>query len=408
MISLAASALVACGDADSTALGGAGAGPGGTGSMGGDVAGSNDSAIVLIERVFSPEGRLYYASVVSEMPTGPLDRSQAREFTSADVELFDGKLFVRDRESNTMTRFSVSSERQLVQEAQLSFQPLGLDSIRFYSAYLSPTRAFLISDEDDMRMIEWNPSTMQLAGNEISLDFVSKPGVSASIAEPIRVGNELVANVAWQDYDNLVMYPGIGALVIDPDAPEAAQLIEDPRVGGGYISYSGANGDAYLVGIVGGDYNLFGTTTNGEPMPASGVVRIAKDEANFDPAYLADARAITGSPAIWAIHRIDDRTLLVQMWDPETSTADLASADDLNDGQEYIYALVDIEAATWTRLDAIARGGAGNSIDHILDGRLYVQSYTDEDAIIYSVSATGIEEAFRVPGGDLWYLKRLR
>jgi hypothetical protein len=67
-----------------------------------------------VERVFSPEGRFYYASVVSEMPSGPVDRSRAREFTSADIEAYDGAFYLRDRESNTITRFTVSADLELV------------------------------------------------------------------------------------------------------------------------------------------------------------------------------------------------------------------------------------------------------------------------------------------------------
>jgi hypothetical protein len=375
---------------------------------GSQTAAPSEPAIVLAERVFSPEGRMYYVSVLSEMPSGPVDRSQAREFMSADIELYAGKLYVRDRFSNTLTRFSVSEDRKLVEEQTLSLQNTGLKDIRFYSVYLSPTQAFIVSDEQDARLIEWNPSTMELTGKEISLDFVLKPGVSTSVSAPIRLGDKLIMNVAWQDYENLIMYPGTGALVVEPSNPEDAHLIEDPRVGAGYVSYTGAQGDAFLVGVVGGDYTLFGKTTDESPMPASGVLRVAREDGEFDREYLADVTAITKSPGIWAIHRIDERTLLVQMWDPETETDKLESADDFNNAEEFIYALVDTEDKTWTHLDAIARGGAGNSLDHVVDDRLYVQSYSGDSATIYAVTPKGIEETFSVPGGDLWFLQRLR
>lgn len=50
----------------------------------------------------------------------------------------------------------------------------------------------------------------------------------------------------------------------------------------------------------------------------------------------------------------------------------------------------------------------------VLDDQLYVQTYgqagngTNSDAIVHRVRPDGITGAFRIPGGDLWALKRVR
>ena len=266
------------------------------------------------------------------------------------------------------------------------------------------------------RLIEWNPRAMRLSGDEVSIEFAQKePPIEGFINPPVRVGDRIMTAINWQSFDSLVMYPGSGALVFDPSSSEAPELIEDSRVGGGFKIDVADDGDAYLTGLVGGDVRQFGSTPNDEPMPTSGLVRIGADAQGFDPEYLVDVDAITGTPGIWAIHRIDDRYLLVQMWDPETPTKDFQSADDLNGASEYIYAIVDTEDKSWTRVDAIPKAGAGNALDHIVDGRLYVQAYVqtgptpdDADAVVYSVTPEGFEEAFRVPSGDLWFVRRLR
>src|SRR5262245_34040809 len=53
-----------------------------------DTGSSGPPAIVLAERVFLPDGRVYYVSVLDVVPSAPVDRTKAREFTSADLEVF--------------------------------------------------------------------------------------------------------------------------------------------------------------------------------------------------------------------------------------------------------------------------------------------------------------------------------
>jgi hypothetical protein len=378
-------------------------------------AGQNDSAIVVVERVFAPDKRLYYVSVLPEMPQGKIDRSQARELGSADIEVYDGKLFVRDRDDNTMTRFAISADNQLVEEAQLSFADIGLQARRYHNIFASPERAYVMSNTD-WKLFEWDPSTMEITGNEISIEVAKKPaGVDGFVSEAVKAGDRYFAPVNWQNYEELVMYPGSGALVFDAKLEQPPELIEDPRVGAGSKLELDEEGNTYLLGAVRGEIIKFGSTLGDGPTPATGVLRIRKGEKDFDPEYFVNLDEITRSPNIWGMHMIDATHLLVQMWDPEVSSESAVAPGDLDDALEFIYAIVDTEAKTWKRVDAIDKAGAGNSYDQRLDGKLYVQAYisTDadsdaQDAVVYSVTPDGVEEAFRVPGGDLWMVERIR
>jgi hypothetical protein len=398
----------------------AGAGSGGSandGASAGAEAEASDpapaSAIIIAERVLSPEGRLYYLSAVAEVPSGPLDRSRALELSSADVEVFQGAVFVRDRQSNRMSRFSVSDALELVEEGAFSFQNTGLGSGRVRNAYLSPTRAVAM-DAQDWRLIEWNPTSMELTGVETSIEHFAKEGLpDGFIGNARRVGDKLIAQVAWNDYENLITYPGLGALlVIDGnDGPPA--LIEDERVAGGFLVYGDEQGNAYLPGVIGADLTLFGSAHGGGLLPASGMVRISVGGMTFDEDYFVDVSAISGSPGVWAIHRIDETHLLVQLWDPEAPIDSLTSADDYYSASEFIYGIVDIEAQTFESIDSIPRGGTGNAYDHVVDGVLYVQTSIELgdgqfESSVHRVTPTGTAEAFTVPGGDLWHLERLR
>jgi hypothetical protein len=98
------------------------------------------------------------------------------------------------------------------------------------------------------------------------------------------------------------------------------------------------------------------------------------------------------------------------MFDPESPTDIYETEEDFMGASEYIYGLVDNEARTWKRIDEIPKAGAGNSLSHVVDGTLYVQAYdlNGEAALVYAVDSDGVEPAFSIPSGDLWYVNRLR
>lgn len=366
------------------------------------------SAILVAERVFSPEGRSYYVSVVPEVPEGELDRSRAREFSSADIEVFDGSVFIRDRDSNTLTRYTVSEDLDLVEEERLSFQGVGLSSGRVRNAYLSPTHAYAL-DATEWRMVGWNPTTMELTGEEISLEHLAKSELpSGFIGTPQRVGDRVIAAVGWDDFDDLVMNPGAGAMLM-LDQSEPPLLLEDARLGGAYRVYAGADGNAYVAGGVAGDVRLFGSVLGGGAFPSSGLLRIRDGAGDFDPGYQVDIEAITGTPGVWAVHRIDERSVLAQIWDPETPTDSLTSSDDYYAAEEFIYVLIDSASESWTRVGAIPKGLTGNAGDHVVDGKLYINVVGETGSAVHPVTAAGVEAAaFNVSSGDLWHFERIR
>jgi len=371
-------------------------------------------AVLVAERVFGTTGRSYFVSVHAAVPTGPIDRSKAREFSSADIEIYNGAVYIRDRDANTMTRFHVSDDLQLVQDGQLSFMLKGLAPGRFHTAYLTPTRAFVL-DSNDWRMIEWNPTTMQLAaGADIPITFMKKTALPfGAISPPARVGDRLVSSVYWADLDNLIMYPGSGAaLVIDANNPTVPTFLEDARVGGAFRVYADPSGDTFVSGVVGGDVHLFGSALGGGTLPTSGILRIPAGATAFDPDYLVDVEAITQSPGVWATHRIDDHTLLAQVLDPGKPAP--ANADDYGASTDFIYMAIDTAAKTATRIDSLPTGGIANAGEHIVDDHLYIQYTAVGDggafqSVVSVVNAgNNIQQAFTVPSGDLWHLQRIR
>ena len=380
---------------------------GSTGSP--DAGNAGSPAYLVAERVFAPEGRSYYVSLVDAVPQGQLDRSLAYEFPSADVEIYERAVFIRDRVANTITRYAVTGDLKLEEQGKLSFQSTGLGAVRVRSAYLSATRAYAL-DAEGWRMVEWDPSKMELTGQVVPLEGFEKPGLTGSIGTPQRVGDRIFAAVGWQDYDQLVASPTSGAmLMIDAQGQASTSLLEDARLGGAYRVYAGSDGAAYVGGAVGGDFRHFGSVSGGGAFPPSGLLRIQSGASEFDPGYQVNIESITGSPGVSAVYRVDEHTVLAQIWDPDVPMDALADSSDYTSATEFVYALVDTDQGSWTRIDSIPKGGVGNAGDHVVDDKLYVNLAGATGSTVYPLTAAGFEDAaFSVPSGDLWHFQRIR
>lgn len=368
-------------------------------------------AVLAVERTFGPEGRTYFLSVLPDAPTANLDHGNATEISgSADVEVYEGAIYVRTREDSVITRYRVSNDLKLVKDGEVSFANKGLATERYHSAFLTPDRAFLL-DGHEARLIEWNPTTMKLSTQaDIAVSFMDKAEVPNSIVfgVPARVGNRVVTPLYWQNFDTGIMYAGTGAAIV-PDAtnPALPVLAEDTRIGGAFRAIGNAAGDVYVVGYVGGDTRAFGTIVGGAA-PHSGVLKIAAGATEFDPDYFIDVEAITGSTGIANVHVLDDKHILVQILDPATPFP--TTEDGYLNSTDFVWKMIDTTTKTATDVPELARGGRANGGSHIVDGKLYIQ-YRDDagNAIVKRIDADGsFHDAFTVQSGDLWHLERIR
>lgn len=369
-------------------------------------------AVLYAERIFTPQNeRFYYLAALPGVPTSPVDRTKELEFSSADPEVYNHRIYVRDRDKNTITRYKVNADLSLVIDGDvLSLAGTGLGDGRYSSAYVAPDRAYVL-DSGSWRLIGWNPTTMKLTGEVISIDYMKKGDLLGAISPPVQVGGRVMAAVSWEDTDpdTLKIYPGSGLMVLDPASSGPPAFIEDARVGGAYRVTADANGDAFLTGITSAAIELKGATTSGAAMPGSGVLRLPAGTSQFDPSYFVDVEAITGTKAVGAIHRIGDTALLAQVYDPAAPAP--ATLDDLSQPQ-YIYVLIDTTARTFAPVSNLAKGIVGNSGNHVVDRELYIQSSiitrTSYETTAYAVTPSDVGAAFTVSGGDLWHLERVR
>jgi hypothetical protein len=152
---------------------------------------------------------------------------------------------------------------------------------------------------------------------------------------------------------------------------------------------------------------VFGSVLDGKPEPASGVLRLPAGATSFDPEYFVDIEAITHTLGVSAIHRLDERTLLAQIYDP--GAAPPASASAYASSKEFVFWLVTTDGTPAAApLAGVSKGGRANAGNHVVDGKLYIQTDGDTGAEVFAVTAQGATPAFSVPSGDIWFLQRIR
>jgi hypothetical protein len=377
-------------------------------------------AVLLAERVDSPDTRTIYVHLLPSVPTAPADRTRAYEFGSVYIFVYEGKVYIRDREAGTVTRYQVTDELELVidkrpdgADAKLSTQPVGLRPEGMPLIFISPTRAYFL-DTPEKRVIVWNPTTMEITST-VEMPDPDKAGFeTGQIRNPVRVGDRVFAGVlAWEDYDNLRVHPGAGVMIFSATTDAPPTLIEDSRITGADNLFADATGDVYVLGNQGrGIYNVLGPGAGA--IPPAGVLRIKNGATAFDPDYFVNLSAVTGSQAIVALNVLNDATLVGQLWDPGVDPrTQVTTADDFLEAEEFVYGLVDLTTQTFSRPPSIPRGGVGKVTHPVIDGVMYVQVYKQvsenvRDVDVIAVTPTGAQNAFTIPGGDLESLARVR
>lgn len=387
---------------------------------------ANNPVVLLAERIQNPDSRQIYVSLLPELPSTPVDRSSAYEFGNVDIYTHGGKVFIFDREQINLTRYQVTEDYQLVEDtledggaARVSFQQVGLPGYGFEHVFISDTRAYLV-DWGEYRILVWNPTTMEIEG-EIPLDVAIKDGYTLSDSYLVSAiqsqGKVFVGVYVWQTYEDLEVHPGSGVVVVDAESDAPAQLLEDNRITGASKLFTDEDDNVLVVGDqYSGLYNQFGPAAG--TVPPAGVLRIdpsggADGQPTFERDYFVDLIEVTRSPGIYASYQIDASHLLLQAWDPETPLT-VTTADDYWAAGDYVYLLVDLDAGTSERVQSIPKAAAGSVEQFRFDDQLYVQTYEQKsedvkrEAIVHRVSPTGVEEAFRIPSGDLWALRRVR
>jgi hypothetical protein len=403
---------VACGGVSENESGPGAGGSGGTttGAAGaGNDAGPSKPLYAVMYQIYDDAGSTSYLNLLDSLDIDEVELSQAHEFGGgrAFIQAYEGKLFVGDAESPTVTRYSVAEGGELIAEGKLGFANYGLDKGQFDAwnvTFIDPTKAYLLDFRDGTTII-WNPSTMEIVGDIPPADEFQREGYSfESTPGAVRDG-KMFRTVSWVNYDDAKYSTDLLLAVYDVETDELLELIEETRcpVPGNLVHQDEA-GNIYFSNWV---WPVAGTILRGAPAPC--VLRIEPGEDRFDPKWVLDYRDVAeGRHGAMFSYVGDGRALISVFYDERTSF------DAATDPWSYVGSnnwriwRMDMNSQVGAPLDGIGfNGGAFTPLR--FDDRLYLLvpgGEADNWATqVYEVTGDSAEPRVKLPGWSYQLVK---
>jgi hypothetical protein len=393
IILVAACASTGCADDRTTSDTGASAGP----------------LYAIMYEVYDDVGSTSYLSLLDSLDVEEVDTSRALEFGSgrAFIQSYDGKLYVGEAESPTVTKYAVAKDGALVPEGTISFANYGLDKGQFDSwnaTFISPTKAYLLDFKDGTTII-WNPSTMEIVGDIAAPEEFHREGYSFESTPGALRDGLLFRTVSFVNYDE-AEYPSDFLLAIyDVVSDEIVELIPETRcpVPGNLVHHDEA-GNIYFSNWV---WPTAGALMRSAPSPC--VLRIKPGDEHFDPEWTLDYREITdGREGAMFSYLGDGRALISTFYDERTSFDETTDPWSYVGSENWRIWTVDMEGKTGAPLEGIDFN-AGAFTPAQLDGRR-VLSVPGGDSVnwatqLYEIVDGAAEPRVRLPGWSYQFVK---
>ena len=289
------------------------------GAEGGD-AGTSNPLYAVMYQVYDDAGSTSYLNLLDSLDIDEVDLSQAREFGGgrAFIQSYEGKLFVGDAESPTVTRYAVGEDGELVAEGRLSFANYGLDSGQFDAwnvTFISPTKAYLLEFREGTTII-WNPETMEIIGDIPPADEFYRDGYSFESTPGALRDGKLFRTVSWVNYDDAEYSTDFLLAIYDVDSDEILELVQETRCPvPGNLVHQDEVGNIYFSNWV---WPVAGAILRDAPVPC--VLRIEPGQDRFDPEWTLDYRDVTdGRHGAMFSYIGDGRALISTFYDERTS-----------------------------------------------------------------------------------------
>jgi hypothetical protein len=275
----------------------------------------------IMYEVYDEEGSTSYLSVLDSLDE-EIDLGAAREYGRgrAFIQGYDGRLFVGESESPTVTRYSLAEDGELVQEDTMSFANYGLREGQFDSwnaTFISPEKAYLF-DFVEGNTIIWNPTTMEIIGDIPAPAEFLRPGLRSE-GSPAAVRDGLLFRTFnWVLDDSAEYSTDFLLAVYDVETDELIDLQQETRcpVPGNLVDTDEA-GNIYFSNWI---WPVAGTLMR--DAPASCVLRIAPGEASFDPEWTLDYPDYTDGRAGAMFASLQDGQGLVSAFYDENTSFD--------------------------------------------------------------------------------------
>jgi hypothetical protein len=393
IILMATCASAGCADDDSTPGGGASAGP----------------LYAIMYEVYDDVGSTSYLSLLDSLDVDEVDSSQALEFGSgrAFIQSYDGRLYVGEAESPTVTKYSVTASGELVSEGSISFANYGLDQGQFDSwnaTFISPTKAYLLDFRDGTTII-WNPSTMEITGDIPAPEEFYREGYSFESTPGALRDGLLFRTVSWVNYDEAEYPSDFLFVTYDVEKDEIVELASETRCPvPGNLVHTDEAGNIYFSNWV---WPTAGTLMRDAPSPC--VLRVKAGEDRLDPEWTLDYREITdGRQGAMFSYLGDGQALISTFYDERTSF------DETTDPWSYVGSAnwriwtIDMEGKTGAPLEGIDFNG-GAFTPALFDGRRFL-SVPGGDSVnwatqLYEIVDGAAEPRVQLPGWSYQFVK---
>lgn len=366
-----------------------------------------DSAIMVVTRGVTPDGRFILVNVVSDLEEQDLVLEEALPANGLSrARAFDGKLFVFDGERGEIARFEVESDGTFVEEDRLSMTRLGVTRFISSTVFISSTRAQYIDTTLD-QVILFNPETMTITGNYLVPELNRGEELRSRIQAPERIGDELFSNVRWFSGETLRFDPQVTVLVFSATDDRLLRVVEDARcavAGAGFVD----QGEFYVVGeYEEGTFDVFGIP---EDAPPPCVLRVGPGYTSFDPGFALDLRATVGAPQFAGGLRVRDGVFAVQSYQSDIDPTSFPTPQEYNAANVWRWTLVNYEQQTATVLEDLPLGETTPFGPYRIDEQLYVPVFdaTDGSSVLYRVNEDGSVVPSLRSRGQIIGLERIR
>jgi len=193
----------------------------------------------------------YFVTSPTFDETTQLDSTDGPELLGGVVPtIWNGAVFAPDAMAPVITRFDIGAGDRLVRGADLSFAGVGMTRLESWHVFVvSDTQGYAF-DPAGLRLIEWDPSQMQLTGVEIPLPMLQRTGWVPNLVFEhsgiVRRDSTLLIPLGWQDQDFNSMYAS-GVLALNVDTNQVISVDEDERCGETYAAIPMPNGDVFFM-----------------------------------------------------------------------------------------------------------------------------------------------------------------
>lgn len=371
--------------------------------------GADGPLYAVMYQVYDDSGSNSYLNLLDNLDLEEVDTDHAREFPGgrAFIQAYDGKLFVGDADTPTVTRYAIDDEGELVEEDSMSFANYGLDQGQFDAwnvTFISSDKAYLLDFRDGTTII-WDPSTMEITGDIPPPDEFFREGYSFESTPAALRDGHLFRTVSWVNYDEAEYVQDYLLAVYDVESDEIVDLVEETRCPvPGNLVHQDEDGNIYFSNWV---WPVAGAMMRGAASPC--VLRILPGEDVFDPDWSLDYSDIADGREGGMFSYVGDGKALISVFHDERT-----SFDEETDPWAYVGSLnwsvwnVDMETQTGSRLDGLGyNGGAYTPVQ--FDDRLILMVPGGEEenwaTQLYEVVDGEAEPRVKLPGWSYQFVK---